>query len=211
MAYLRFEEIYQQNVIVDETKQHNDAKIVNFARISKFSEECGFGVDLNGGDVIFDGDHFHQKPRDAVTIAVWVRLFSTDGANSLFDTIGGSHSTHSNGQYHLETDGGAVRWFHRNEKGVIVFNVTTEDVIISHVWTHVAGTYDSKIGQADVYVNAKFIMRGKKANLKEVSSTKQPIEQLLTKVIQPRQSLMVFLDVRTLIYFLKLYFLLYFS
>ena len=35
--------------------------------------------------------------------------------------------------------------------------------------------------------------------------------QLLTKVIQPRQALMVFLDVRTLTYFLKLYFLLYFS
>ena len=34
---------------------------------------------------------------------------------------------------------------------------------------------------------------------------------LLTKVIQPRQALMVFLDVPTLIYFRKLYFLLYFS
>lgn len=79
----------------------------------------------------------------------------------MFDTIGGSNSKHSNGQYHLETDGGSVRWFHRNEKGDIVFNVTTEDVVNIYTWTHIAATYSSGTGQADVYVNAKFIMRGK--------------------------------------------------
>ena len=145
---------------MDESQKHNDAKIVNFARIARFSEKCGSGVDLNGGDILLNGASFRNKPLGAITIAAWIKLFSVEGPNSLFDTIGGTNSTHDNGQYHLEIDSGSVRWFHRNERGQIIFNVTSEVIVLSHVWTHVACTYEAKLGQADIYVNAKFILRG---------------------------------------------------
>ncbi|KAK2563931.1 EGF-like repeat and discoidin I-like domain-containing protein 3 [Acropora cervicornis] len=160
VVYLRFENIYKDNILVDESQKHNNAKIVNFARIARFSETCGNGVDLNGGDILLSGASFHNKPRVAITIAAWIKLFSVEGTNSLFDTIGGLNSTHDNGQYHLEIDDGSVRWFHRNENGEIIFNVTSEVIVPSHVWTHVACTYEAKLGQADIYVNAKFILRG---------------------------------------------------
>ena len=160
VVYLRFENIYKDNILVDESQQHNNAKIVNFARIARFSETCGNGVDLNGGDILLSGAAFHNKPRVAITIAAWIKLFSVEGTNSLFDTIGGLNSTHDNGQYHLEIDDASVRWFHRNENGEIIFNVTSEVIVPSHVWTHVACTYEAKLGQADIYVNAKFILRG---------------------------------------------------
>ncbi|XP_022780705.1 uncharacterized protein LOC111321951 [Stylophora pistillata] len=160
VVYLRFEYILKDNIIVDESQFHNDAKIVNFAKTAQFSERCGNGVDLNGGDILLNGPSFKQKPRVAVTIAAWIKLFSVDGTNSLFDTIGGVNSSHDNGQYHLEIDSGSVRWFHRNERGQIIFNVTSEVIVPSHVWTHVACTYEAKLGQADIYVNAKFVLRG---------------------------------------------------
>lgn len=160
VVYLRFEYILKANIIVDESQFHNDAKIVNFARTAQFSERCGNGVDLNGGDILLNGPSFQQKPRVAVTIAAWIKLFSVEGTNSLFDTIGGVNSTHDNGQYHLEIGNGSVRWFHRNERNQIIFNVTSEVIVPPHVWTHVACTYDAKLGQADIYVNAKFILRG---------------------------------------------------
>lgn len=160
MVYLRFENIFKDNIIVDESQQHNDARIVNFARTALFSEKCGNGVDLNGGDILLNGPSFTNKPRLAITIAAWIKLFSIEGPNSIFDTIGGINSTHDNGQYHLEIDSGSVRWFHRNERGDVIFNVTSEEIVPSHVWTHVACTYDATLGQADIYVNAKFILRG---------------------------------------------------
>ena len=159
MTYLGFERIIKENIIIDASQQHNDAKIVNFARIARFSEKCGNGVDLNGGDILLDGVTFNKKPRYAITIAVWVKMYSVEGSNSIFDTIGGLNSTHDNGQYHFEIVDGSVRWFHRNEKNEVIFNVTSETVVSSHVWTHVAVTYESTLGQADIYVNAKFIMR----------------------------------------------------
>ena len=160
VEYLRFETIFKDNVIVDESQLHNDAKIVNFARTALFSETCVNGVDLNGGDILLNGHAFKHKPRFAITISAWIKLFSLEGPKSLFDTIGGINSTHDNGQYHLEIDDGSVRWFHRNETGQVIFNVTSEVIVPSHVWTHVACTYDSQLGQADIYVNAKFILRG---------------------------------------------------
>lgn len=138
---------------------HNNARIVNFARLSRFSEKCGRGVDLNGGDILLNGEHFVNKPHSAVTIATWVKFYSIEGMNSVFDTIGGKNSSHVMGQYHIEVINGSVRWFHRNERGKIIFNVLTEVIVPAHIWTHIACTYDSTSGYAQVFVNAKFVMR----------------------------------------------------
>ena len=65
-----------------------------------------------------------EKPRQAVSIAAWIKLDTNKGYHSIFDTVGG-HSVHKNGQYHFEVQDGSVRWFHRNESGVEIFSVET--------------------------------------------------------------------------------------
>ena len=64
------------------------------------------------------------KPRQAISIAAWVKLDTNKGYHSIFDTIGG-HSLHQKGQYHFEVQDGSVRWFHRNESNVQIFSVET--------------------------------------------------------------------------------------
>ena len=106
-------------------------------------------VDL-GGDILFDGPSFYPKPYRSITITVWIKLNTTFGRHSVFDTIGGNASAHGNGQYHLEVNSGRVRWFHRNESGKNIFSVTPNSLIKVGNWTHLAVTYDGVLGMAKV-------------------------------------------------------------
>lgn len=119
----------------------------------------GAAIKLNGGDVLLDGEHFREKPREAVTIALWVKLWRTGGVHSMFDTIGG-HSIHNKGQYHFEVYNGRLRWFHRNEYAKEVFNVRTSPVLQPNLWYHVVGTYDSRTHMAKVFVNGDLVGEG---------------------------------------------------
>ena len=113
----------------------------------------GPGVRLMGGDVSLDGGHFLQKPLEAITICLWIRLRRTEGIHSMFNTIGG-HSLHHKGQYHFEIFDGRIRWFHRDEFAQQVFSVRTAWPLIgSSTWYHVVGTYDSRTHSARVFVN----------------------------------------------------------
>ena len=103
-----------------------------------------------GGDILFDGPRFHPKPNGSVTMAVWIKLDTNLGAQSVFDTIGGNASTHRQGQYHLEVNHGSVRWFHRNELSVTIFRVVTKPLIETGKWMHLAVTYDGVIKTAKV-------------------------------------------------------------
>lgn len=109
---------------------------------------------LDGGDVLLDGEHFGPKPRQAITISIWVKLLQTDGVHSLFDTVG-SISDHHNGQYHFEIVDGKVRWFHRDENAEQVFSVTTDPIIKRDQWTNIAATYDANLGEAKIFVNGE--------------------------------------------------------
>ena len=109
---------------------------------------------LDGGDILLDGARFEPKPRQAITIALWVKLLQTDGVHSLFDTVG-SQSDHHNGQYHFEIVDGKIRWFHRDENSEEVFSVTTEPVAVQDKWMHIAATYDANLGEAKVFVNGE--------------------------------------------------------
>ena len=107
---------------------------------------------ISGGDILFDGQNFRGIPRKAITIAVWVKLSTSLGIQSIFDTIG-SHSAHRDGQYHFEIDNGRVRWFHRNEQGKTVFSAVTDDnVVQENNWVLITGTYSYKKNRARVRV-----------------------------------------------------------
>ena len=85
-----------------------------------------------------------------MTIALWIKLDKNLGEQSVFDTAGGTASTHRDGQYHLEVINGRVRWFHRNERHVTIFSVLTKPLLKTGYWTHLAVTYDGVIGIAKV-------------------------------------------------------------
>ena len=107
-----------------------------------------------GGDIIFDGEHFQGIPRRAITIAVWVKLATALGIQSIFDTVG-SHSRHRDGQYHFEIDDGRVRWFHRNEERETVFSVVTDQIVVREgSWTLITGTYSADKNRARVSAHA---------------------------------------------------------
>ena len=65
-----------------------------------------------------------EKPRQAISLAAWIKLDNNKGYHSIFDTVGG-HSAHKNGQYHFEIQDASVRWFHRNESEDQIFSVET--------------------------------------------------------------------------------------
>ena len=101
--------------------------------------KCQPYVRLNTGFISLNGNHFHGKPRFAVTMATWLKLSWLPGRHEIFSTIGGKESTHTWGQYHFEVIQGKVRWFHRNEKKTTVFSVVTPAIIQANKWTHIAG------------------------------------------------------------------------
>ena len=97
-----------------------------------------------------DGKRFSPKPRESITMAVWVKLDTSRGIQSIFDTVGGALSTHKEGQYHLEIDNARVRWFHRNEKHITIFSILSDPVLVEGNWTHITGTYNGFKREAQV-------------------------------------------------------------
>ncbi|XP_031554877.1 uncharacterized protein LOC116291804 isoform X2 [Actinia tenebrosa] len=121
--------------------------------ISRAPGVCGDVASLRDGKtILLDGRKIQPKPRDAITIAAWIRLDNTSGQHSIFDTVGG-HSSHGSGQYHFEVSDGKLRWYHRNETANQIFSVESDAVVSENTWTHVAGTYDSHTGISKVYID----------------------------------------------------------
>ena len=133
------------NVLDTSNKTNNG--IINNVDISQLPGACGLAGIFSNSNVSFNGRKFFPKPSVAVTIAMWVKLTSTAGRQSLFDTVA-SGSPEKPGNYHFEVNDGKVRWFTRDLEGNVVFNVTTDWVVVPpNQWTHLVGTYDKKQGQ----------------------------------------------------------------
>lgn len=132
--------------VLDTSNRTNNA-IINNVDISKLPQACGLVGIFSKGNVSLNGKKFFPKPSVAVTIAMWVKLRSTAGRQSLFDTVA-TGSPARPGNYHFEVIDGKVRWFTRDLSENVVFNVTTDRVVVPpNQWTHLAGTYDKKQGQ----------------------------------------------------------------
>jgi len=139
-------------VIIDKSGYDNNGDFSLGGEILKYSDKdftCNQAARLWESDILFKGDLFQAKPRKAITIAAWIRLEEKPGQHSIFDTIGVSHNQ---GQYHFEVNDGIVRWFHRNENRITVFETMAHSVQ-KEKWTHVAGTYDSATKQAKIFID----------------------------------------------------------
>ena len=139
-AHLEFD-ASSGDLILDTSGRGNDAVMSGAATLMHTDYSCGMAIRLIGGEVKFDGVKFTPKPSTAVSVAVWVKLNSTAGRQSIFTTVGYAHS---NGQYHLEIVDGRILWSHVDENNNVVFNCeTSEKYVQPHQWAHITGTYDS--------------------------------------------------------------------
>ena len=123
MCHLEFNAT-KGRVVEDSSGYANNGNLQGGAIVVNFPQsKCGNAAYTYCGDILFHGDTFQGKPREAVTIAAWVNLLDVERSHSIFDTIGWTHPC---GQYHFEVNNGGVRWFHRNESQITIFSCTIE-------------------------------------------------------------------------------------
>lgn len=156
VVYFNFEKVNHKkpNLINDKSGYENSGNMANGGEILKYSDSdftCNQASRLWESDISLKGDTFQAKPKKAITIAAWVKLEDKSGQHSIFDTIG---TAHAQGQFHFEVNDGVVRWFHRDEKQKVVFETMAHSVP-RNKWTHLAGSYNSRSGQAKVFINGE--------------------------------------------------------
>ncbi|KAF1744687.1 hypothetical protein MXB_1000, partial [Myxobolus squamalis] len=175
VLYISFDNISSNGMVQDASGNKNDAKVHPPVDIIPFSRSCGPGVRLNGGALSLDGEFFIDKPSSAITILVWVKLFSNGGQHSIFSTwyahARPENSLVDNIGYHLEVDRGRVKWSHLLENGVSLFNLSTGLQIPAHTWIHIGVTYDSADGKSAIFVNSKLAAQNR--NIKENQTLSQ--------------------------------------
>jgi len=159
LVHLSFDKM-RGSLAFDESGNNNDAMLINGAELAYEGGKCDSGVSLSGGDILFDGERFWPKPVEAITIALWVKLDTNKGIQSIFDTVGQKFSNHKEGQYHVEIENGKIRWFHRNEKHTVVFSIMSQPLVSEGLWHHIAGTYDAQKSIAKLFLNGDMVARG---------------------------------------------------
>lgn len=154
VVYFNFEKVGKKVTITDKSGYENSGTMTQGGEILRYSDKdytCNQGARLWDSEILLRGDTFQAKPKIAITVAAWIKLEEQKGQHSVFDTVGTSHPQ---GQYHFEVNNGIVRWFHRNEKQVVIFE-SMAHTVEKEKWTHIAGTYDSKTKQAKIFINGE--------------------------------------------------------
>jgi len=135
-------------VVKDGSMYGNDGEIVGDAKWENW--KLGKAIVLKASTwVDLKGPDFKNKPKDGITLCVWVN-HNEAGDQSIFDAIGDAHGS---GLYHVEIRAGGFRWFHRDDKEAQIFNINPGPVIPGKKWVHFAGTYDSKSGDVSTYMD----------------------------------------------------------
>lgn len=76
------------------------------------------------GNILIDGQRIQRKPLFSVTVALWLKLNTNRGQQSVFSTCNPDNPWNTHQQYSLTIKDGRVRWFHRNEKSQVSFYKT---------------------------------------------------------------------------------------
>jgi len=137
-AHLSFES-FQGASVLDESDNKNNGSMWGAATTMQTNYSCGMACRLINGAVIFNGDQFKLKPSRAVTIAVWLKLNSTQGTHSIFTT----DLMATAGHYDLEVQDGRMKWMYTNGEKKVFECWTQRAVVEAHRWIHVAAAYDS--------------------------------------------------------------------
>ena len=125
--------------VIDSSEHKNNGTLWGAATLMPTNYSCGMACRLMGGAVRLNGSRFKQKPIRAVTVAVWVKVNSTAGKQSIFST----DDLAVGGHFHFEMVDGRLVWLYMGNNG-LVFECESANVVLEdNKWVHVTGTYDS--------------------------------------------------------------------
>ena len=140
--YLSFDD-HQFPFATDVSGHNNRGQMSPGVNVVAVEMGCGLAGSFIGGSIVVDGEKFRPKPREAVTIAMWLKFRSVQGEQMLFSTSP-AHSYDNN--YYLLATAGKITWCHKTKKNK-TFEVTSGDVkMTAGQWSHLAVTYSSTSG-----------------------------------------------------------------
>lgn len=149
VVHLSFENTNNGGRILDSSGLHNNGKASSVTKATTDDTKCGAALEMNGGKIEFNSKSFHNRPHEAITIALWVKLPAINDLYNLFTTEG------TGAKYTFQVTNGRVHWSHLNDNGHVVFAQETDPVVNLGSWVHIAGTYDSRTNLSKVIVNGE--------------------------------------------------------
>lgn len=144
VLHMGFENI-ENRTALDSSGHDNNAVLSAEVRLSVTESKCGSALSMGGGRLLFT--HFNSRPREAITIALWLKLDSVSGTATLFKTTG------SGAKYHLKVADGIIYWSHVDDLGHVIFSMETRQTVDSLDWVHVSATYDAHINMSKIILN----------------------------------------------------------
>ncbi|XP_048578921.1 uncharacterized protein LOC5512916 [Nematostella vectensis] len=142
------------HTVFDDSGNENNGQMSQDANVLETKTSCGNCLVLSGGDLLLEGSHIKRKPLFSITVALWVKLETNRGEQTIFMTSNPGNPGNRHVQYLLLIIDGKVKWFHSNEKSQTVFSAETESAVVpAGTWTHISGTYTSMGGKSQIFVN----------------------------------------------------------
>ena len=93
------------------------------------------------GNILISGQRIQRKPLFSVTVAVWLKLDTNRGQQSIFSTCNPDNPWNSHVQYSLSITDGRVQWLHRNEKSQVIFygllgrKLVSQQCLHAYIWS----------------------------------------------------------------------------
>lgn len=144
MLHIGFENI-ENRTALDSSGHNNNADLSPEVGLSVTEFKCGSALSMRGGHLVFPS--FNNRPREGITIALWLKLDSVSGTATLFKTTG------SGAKYHLQVADGVIYWSHVDDLGHVIFSMETRQTVDSLDWVHLGATYDSHINKSKIILN----------------------------------------------------------
>lgn len=144
MLHFGFENI-ENHTVLDNSGHNNNAILSPEVGLSVTESKCGSALNMRGGHLLFS--RFNSRPREAITITLWLKLDSVSGTATLFKTTG------SGAKYHLQVADGVIYWSHVDDLGHVIFSMETRQTVDSLDWVHLSATYDAHINKSKIILN----------------------------------------------------------
>lgn len=148
VLHMGFEKI-ENRTALDSSGNNNNAIFSPEVRLSLTESKCGSALNMRGGRLLFT--RFRSRPREAITIALWLKLDSVSGTATLFKTTG------TGAKYHLQVDDGIIHWSHVDDLGHVIFSMETRQTVDPLDWVHVSATYDAHINMSKIILNGNVL------------------------------------------------------
>ena len=141
-------------IVRDHSLQENDVRMINKIKTGIHDGKHGQAINLMHSGKLLLPANFHGKPKEGVGISVWMKLNQWSASTNIFRTIGRDMNVH----YELSVKRNKIKWSHIDDSGRQLFNVVSKrDAVTPHKWYHVVGTYDGKLGVANVWLDGQLL------------------------------------------------------